>query len=312
MLIAAVKEPSEEELVWLLRYKTRRRILLAIGDAGRISATTLRDKLKISTGSLYYNLRQLRRFVTQDKDKNYVLTEEGLRVYRALKEKGTITAADLVNADREGGMASILNNLFFPLWLYTPLYEQKAVTLILPALSALVSIALLIHTRQIPLLMHFYKARPSVLQIVSGYLANIVILYALTTLLPIIFSGALFRKGEEGVLKRIRNVAWQSGLEEVKFFLSLMVASLPLMIYPAILSANKLFNLGLIPAERTPQYYLVTGSFLTISQIAALPFLSALIAYGRRMSRSTAALIALIIFFISHTINQIFTVGGFT
>jgi len=312
MLVAAVKEPEEEDLVWLLRYRTRRRILLAIGDAGRISATALRDKLRISTGSLYYNLRQLRRFVAQDKDKNYVLTEDGLRVYKALKEKGTITAADLANAERESRLASIANSIFLPLWLYTPLYEQKVITLILPALSALVSIALLIHTRQIPLLMHFYKAQPSVFQIVGNYLANIVMLYALTTVLPIVFSGVLFRRGRESLLKRIRSIVWQSGLEEAKFLLSLMVAVLPLMIYPAVLSANKLFGLGLIPAEKTPQYYLVTGSFLTISQIAALPLFSALIAYGRRMSGSTAALIALVIFFISHTINQILMVGGFT
>ncbi|MEM3114021.1 MAG: hypothetical protein QXY72_02640, partial [Nitrososphaerota archaeon] len=82
---------SEDELVWLLRHKTRRRIILAIGDSGRISATTLRDMLKISTGSLYYNLRQLKDFVTQDEDRNYVLTEEGERVYKVLKEGGVLS-----------------------------------------------------------------------------------------------------------------------------------------------------------------------------------------------------------------------------
>ncbi len=313
MLMAALREPGEEELVWLLRYRTRRRILLAIGDAGKISATTLRDSLKISTGSLYYNLRQLRRFVTQDNDKNYMLTDEGLKVYKALKEKGTITAADLMEPNKRSGLVSALNNLFFPLWLYTPLYEQKAITLILPALSAILSIALLIYTRQVPFLMHFYKVQPDVFQIAGQYFLNIGIVYVLATLFSIIFSGVIFRgRGEESVVSRIRNVVWQSGFDEARFFASLMVACLPLMIYPAILSADKLFKLGLIPVEKTTQYYLLTGTFSAISQVACLPLLTALIAYGRRLNGTTAALVALIIFFVSHIVYQILTVGALT
>lgn len=310
MLVAALREPSEEELVWLLRYRTRRKILLAIGDAGRISATTLRDALKISTGSLYYNLRQLKRFVTQDKDKNYMLTEDGLRVYKALKEKGTITTADLTNTEKQSGLISALNSLFFPIWLYTPLYEQKAITLILPSLSAILSIVLLIYTRQAPLLMHFYRVQPNIFQIIGQYLANIAVIYILATILSVIFSGVLFRgrKGES-LLARIKGIAWQSGFDELRFFASLMTACLPLMIYPAILSINKLFDLRLIPAEKTPQYYLLMGGFSTISQVACLPLLIALIAYGRRLNGTAAALVGLIIFFISQIVYQL--IGAF-
>ena len=50
---------DERELLWLLRSKVRRMIIEAVGDSGRIGAVALRDKLGISTGSLYYNLRQL-------------------------------------------------------------------------------------------------------------------------------------------------------------------------------------------------------------------------------------------------------------
>lgn len=312
MLVAALKEPSEDELVWLLRYKTRRRILLAIGDAGKISATALRDSLKISTGSLYYNLRQLRRFVTQDSDKNYMLTEEGMRVYKALKEKGTITAEDLMESNQQSGVLTALRSLLFPLWLYTPLYEQRVVSAILPALSAILSMALLIYTRQTPLILHFYGAEPNVLQIAAGYLLNIGVLYALSTALSIIFSGALFLRGEEGLIARIRSVAWQSAWDEVRFAGSLMVAQLPLMLYPAILSLNKLFSLGIIPAEKTAQYYLITGALSTTSQVLTIPLLTGLIAYGRRLNGATAALVALIIFFTSHLIFQTITLSSLT
>jgi hypothetical protein len=304
MLVAALREPSEDELVWLLRYKTRRKIILAIGDAGKISATVLRDSLKISTGSLYYNLRQLRRFVTQDSDKNYMLTEEGLKVYRALKEKGTITAADLMEPNQRSKAISVFKGIFFPLWLYTPLYEQKTVFMILPALSAILSVALLIYTRQAPLILHFYGVEPTVFRIAGQYLLNIGILYILSTALSIIFSGALFRRSGESLAARVRGVAWQSVWDEVKFVGALAVAQLPLMLYPAVLAANKLFSLGIIPVEKTAQYHMITGTLSTISQVLAIPLLTGLIAYGRRLDGATAALAALIIFFASHLVFQ--------
>jgi len=49
---------DERELLWLLRSKVCRMIIEAVGDSGRIGAVALRDKLGISTGSLYHNLRQ--------------------------------------------------------------------------------------------------------------------------------------------------------------------------------------------------------------------------------------------------------------
>ncbi len=311
MLLTAIRERTEDELLWLLRYRTRRRILLAIGDAEKISATTLRDTLKISTGSLYYNLRQLRGFVTQDKDRNYILTEEGKRVYKALKEKGTVSVADLAESESGGTAAKIINNVFFPVWLYMPLYEQKVVTFIVPALGFVLSTALLIYSRQIPILMHFYPIKPNVPLITGYYLLNLLALYSLATVISILFSGVLF-KGSKGepVLDRVRKVAGASLLDEAKFFSSLIVACLPLMIFPAILSINKLFGLGLIPPERTPLYYQVRDVFLIASQVITLPFLTALTAYGRRLSGATAALATLVIFFVSHTIYQLLTVGA--
>ncbi|MCD6235766.1 MAG: hypothetical protein J7J94_02070 [Thaumarchaeota archaeon] len=310
MLITAIRERTEDELLWLLRYRTRRRILLAIGDAGKISATALRDSLKISTGSLYYNLRQLRGFVTQDKDRNYVLTEEGKRVYKALKEKGTVSAADLAEPESGGRMARILTNLFFPVWLYTPLYEQKVVTFIVPALGFVLSTVLLIYSRQISILMHFYPVRPNVFLTAGSYLLNTLALYGLITVVAILFSGVLFKGSKgESVLDRVRKVAGASLLDEVKFFSSLIVACLPLMIFPAILSLNRLLGLGLIPPERTPLYYQIRDVYLIIAQVATLPFLTALTAYGRRLNGATAALVTLVVFFVSHTIYQLLTVG---
>jgi len=77
---------SDEELLWLVRHKVRRAIIIAVGEEGRIGATALKQKLGISTGSLYYNLRQMSQLITQDEKKTYRLTEDGLRIYRALTQ----------------------------------------------------------------------------------------------------------------------------------------------------------------------------------------------------------------------------------
>ncbi|HDJ66909.1 MAG TPA: ArsR family transcriptional regulator [Nitrososphaeria archaeon] len=313
MLLASIDTRSEDELLWLLRYKTRRRIILAIGDAGKISATALRDSLKISTGSLYYNLRQLKRFVTQDNDRNYVLTEEGLKVYRVLKEKGTISSSDLISERPQGRFMKILQGVFFPLWLYSPLYERIGVTILLPALSFILSSILLIYSRRRTLLLHFYETAPDPLRIIGSHLLNIFILYGLITLLSILLSGTLFRRSEgESLSDRVRLVALASIQDELKFMLSLFVALLPLMFYPAIISVDKLFHLSIIPPKGTPLYYQVKDALLIVAQGISLPFLTALTAYGRRLNGTMAALVILLVFFISYVFYQMLTIGAIT
>ena len=313
MLLASIDARSEDELLWLLRYRTRRRIILAIGDAGKISATALRDGLKISTGSLYYNLRQLRRFVTQDNDRNYMLTEEGLRVYRALKEKGTVSSSDLLGERSQGRFMRTLQGIFFPLWLYSPLYERIGVTILLPTLSFIISSTLLIYIRHRTLLLHFYETAPNPLEIIGYHFLNIFILYGLITILSILFSGTLFRRSEgESLADRVRLVALASIQDELKFLFSLFVALLPLMFYPAILSVDKLFHLSIIPPKGTPLYYQVKDALLVIAQGISLPFLTALTAYGRRLSGTVAALVTLIVFFVSYIFYQIMTIGAIT
>ncbi len=309
MLLAAIDRGREDELIWLLRHRTRRRIILAIGDAGRISATALRDSLKISTGSLYYNLRQLKGLVEQDKDRNYTLTEDGLRVYKALKERGDVSA-DVLRPRSQSKAATILGNIFFPLWLYTPIYESVGVRVSLPLLSFALSAVLLIYTKTYPLLLHFYNSSPNPILITLRLGLNIVILYLLITVLSIIFSGVLWSRGEgESLAERLRSQGFGALGDEIRFMLSTAVAILPLMLFPAILSLDKLFKLQLIPEPGTPAYYQVRDAFLIIAQGVSLPFLAALTAYGRRLNASTAALITLVVFFISHTIFQIIIVG---
>lgn len=301
---------GEEDLVWLLRQKTRRKIILAVGDAGKISATTLRDTLNISTGSLYYNLRQLKDFITQDQDRNYVLTEEGKKIYNVLKEGGVITP-DILRPKQSSRLVSTLTNVFFPVWLFSPIFENRGLWMITSSLSVVVSLALLIYTRTKPMLLHMSPANPDILEIATMYFSNMVILYFLLTVISLIFSGRLLhpRRENESLFQRIRSVAWSSMEDELKFMLSITIATLPLMVYPGILAVNKFFKLNLFPAPGQPAYFQIRDIYITLAQVVAIPFLIALTAYGRRLSGTSAALVVLVVFFISQLVTQFLAVS---
>jgi len=303
--LGSIDSTSEDELVWLLRHKTRRRIILAIGDAGKISATTLRDMLKISTGSLYYNLRQLKDFVRQDEDRNYTLTEEGERVYKVLKEGGVLSL-DLLKPRPPGRFMKLVTNMFFPIWLFSPLYESIGLRIITSSLSIMVSILLLIYTRTSPLILHIYESSTNIFEIVAKYLGNLVIMYLLLTFVSILISGRLFhQKGVGKTVEGIKSIALSSLNEELKFFFSLIIAILPMMFYPGLLALDKFFNLHLLPQPGKPGYYQIRDLYMIIAQSISLPFLIALTAYGRRLSGTTAAIVVLLVYFISHVLSQL-------
>lgn len=301
---------DEDELVWLLRHKTRKRILLAIGDNEKVSATTLRDLLKISTGSLYYNLRQLKDFVTQDQERNYVLTEEGKKVYMILKEGGTITP-DIFRPKPASKILTTLTNIFFPIWLFSPIFENSGLRIVTSSLSILVSLTLLIYTRTKPILFHISPANPDVFEIATTYFSNILLFYLLLTAISVIFSGRLIHPHREGenIITRIKRVAWSSLEDEQKFILSIFIAILPLMIYPGILSLDKFFKLNLIPTPSQPEFFRVRDLYITLAQVVTLPFFISLTAYGRRLNGTSAALVVLVVYFISQIINQFFFIG---
>jgi len=57
-----------------------------IGEAGSISFTDLRTRLKVSVGTLYYNIDLMEGLVAQDESKRYILTAKGKLAYRLLVE----------------------------------------------------------------------------------------------------------------------------------------------------------------------------------------------------------------------------------
>ncbi|MCS7364999.1 MAG: winged helix-turn-helix domain-containing protein, partial [archaeon GB-1867-035] len=75
---------SDEEITRMyqaLGSSLRRRIIEFLGTRGKARVTEIKKALKVSTGSLYYNLELLRDLIDRDENKKYYLTEKGWIAY---------------------------------------------------------------------------------------------------------------------------------------------------------------------------------------------------------------------------------------
>ena len=58
----------------------RQRILQLIGEKGVVGYNSLKNTLKIPSGTLYYHLKKLKSLVSQNPDKLYYLTSDGAHI----------------------------------------------------------------------------------------------------------------------------------------------------------------------------------------------------------------------------------------
>lgn len=285
---------SDEELMWLVRHKVRKAIILAVGEEGRIGATALKQKLGISTGSLYYNLRQMSQLITQDEKKTYRLTEDGVRIYKALTAQ-TDTSQN-VKPSRVG---EILSALFFPMWLFSPIYESKVVASVLGPLSLFVIVFVLLAGRHeifilnvVPVspLNHFYF----VLKLGLTYLIGFVILSVFSYL----FSGK-FRSASTAI-RSLRNSRLKDVLVETgKLLSSFSVALLPLGLVPGLAVIDRVLQTSIL------SNILLRDALVVVSQTMSILLISAVVAYTKKMRWQTSMGVALAFFYLSHLINYV-------
>ncbi|MCL7394804.1 MAG: MarR family winged helix-turn-helix transcriptional regulator [Thaumarchaeota archaeon] len=298
---------EEEDIIWLLRHKNRRRIILAIGEAGKIGATALRDKLGISTGSLYYNLRQLGGLVQQDNKRNYTLTPEGQRVYKALMER--MEPEELLSKEPPSKVVSVLSNIFFPISLFTPLYENMAMRIFLPLLSISVISALMIYAKFVPFILHVLeRPRFTILDFGVNFLVSVIIVYIYTTIMSWFVAGGVktFRvTSGKGSLSRIKDWFKSNYAEHIKFLLCLLLSLLPLAIVPGIITIDRLFKFNLMPPPGTSNYFVVRDVLLLISQGITIILMTAGISYAKNIKWQSAAMVSFSLLYFSFFVNKV-------
>mgnify|MGYP000253428040 CR=1 FL=1 len=73
----------------LLKDPTRRKIIEILGEREKIGFKELKQILGLGVGTVYYHLDMLSDFIVQDKNRKYMLNENGRLLYRSMKE-GTL------------------------------------------------------------------------------------------------------------------------------------------------------------------------------------------------------------------------------
>jgi DNA-binding transcriptional ArsR family regulator len=82
----------------LLRDPNRRKIIEILGQQEKIGFKELRLTLDLGVGTVYYHLDMLSNFLTQDKQKKYMLNDRGRLLYKALRDKSLPPALDFGEA----------------------------------------------------------------------------------------------------------------------------------------------------------------------------------------------------------------------
>jgi hypothetical protein len=311
-LVAEMSDEKElEEAIWLLRHRVRRRIIMTIGDAGRISATTLRDKLGISTGSLYYNLKQLDRLVTQDSKRNYVLTEEGNIIYRLLKEQGDLNLETIKTTQSK--LEMMLSNIFFPIWLVAPLLDRARLSLLAGVLSITFLSALLLNSKAELIILHIYHfPNFSINSYVLKLLLSILIIYLYVSATSLIHDLMTRRSsGEEKIsLRRLISMFFGPDFQWVKLICSIMISMLPLAIYPAIAFVDRVAGWGQFMSKGVIPSSMAANVTLVIAQLGAFILLTATLSYLRRLRWHVAALISFSVIYLSIVVQYIVVLGS--
>lgn len=291
---------SDEELLWLVRHRVRKAIILAVGEEGRIGATALKQKLGISTGSLYYNLRQMSQLITQDERKTYRLTEDGLRIYKALTAQSDAGQS----IPKPSRSSEVLSSLFFPIWLFSPIYESVVVASVLGPLSLFVLVFVLLAGRHEVFLLNVYHASPLnhllfAARLAATYLTGFVVLLSLSYL----FSGK-FRSASSAfnLLKnsRPREVLAESG----RLLSAFSVALLPIGLVPGLAVVDRVAQTSIL------SNILIRDTLVVLSQTVSIFLISAAVAYAKKMRWQSSLGVGLAFFYLSHLINYLMPPQG--
>ncbi len=282
---------NEDELsrvYQILGHPLRRKIISYLGRHGKASFTELRRNLKVSVGTLYYNLDQLRGFITQDSEKKYMLTEKGTLVYEVIKhDVKRLNEYARLRARREalGPVYDIFCKIFLPSWI-----SQLNSRLSLLSSLALISLALGLcfsYFSNLELsLFFYYPSSGGIAPIIVNFMISLLAVFFLFEVLIVLFHG------ERG--------------SEVKLFLSIIVSFLPLLLYPLLYKIVFL----VIPANYyiydAPLRRYVIGALLLFLQLLTMGYLTTSISSLKGIRIERAFIIVSIVYYLSMMYNILF------
>jgi len=272
---------SEDEIskiYQVLSSPLRQRIIEFLGSRGKAGVTEIKRALKISTGSLYYNLELLGDLIYRDVNKKYSLTELGWIAFNMIKNgRESILDAKLY---RKYAFTFKLRSKFglilHPRWIFMTLSELKRASLVISIAILIVGAWLCAYTKTELILFTcvFRPTQPTwitALKFILSWLA----IYGLANLVPFLFHG---RVGGYQLL-----------------FTGLAFSTIPLLICPA---------LNMIPALNTN--YLLSSIIMFVAQLISCLLLSAAIGVSKNLRSERALLIGFLIAYLKITLVILF------
>ncbi|MEM0482455.1 MAG: helix-turn-helix domain-containing protein [Nitrososphaerota archaeon] len=316
--MASVHDTSEDNPVWLLNHRTRRRIILAIGDAGRVSASALRASLQISTGSLYYNLKQLEPFVAQDSKRNYYLTEKGLEVYKMLKAGDPLLLENVKNP--QSFFDRLFTTVIHPSWILGPALDRAIIAVILGSLSALLNMALYLNGKISLIGLHVYHWRnfdlgSTILTMLGTIFFIYIYLSALTGIYDEFRKRRILGKQEDNTLRHIKDFILNVitfNRSALKGLAAVCIGILPMSLYPFLLFIAKVKGWTWVyaPGSVVPTS-LAANIVLVSSQFISFLLLTSSLSHLRSIRWHIAALISLSLIYLSIVLQYVI-LGVFT
>ncbi|RLE94717.1 MAG: hypothetical protein DRN04_02275 [Thermoprotei archaeon] len=259
----------------------RRQIVEVLGREGAKTFTELKRQLKVSTGTLYYHLENLRGVIEQTEDKKYRLTEDGLKLFKIFeKEK------DLLK-EVFGGKPKVveffdkyIKPYFIPTKLFTSLYKQP----LLEGIAVILSVIL--------------AAIPSALW---GF--EIVLLESRNTVFLTI-SDKIFAVTESmlswlvvAVILDLLSRALGSKSSLPEFYAASSASFIPIYLVVLLIGLTK-------PYFNNSEIFLYSAALLyRLAQIFTIGFLIATLTVYKKISEAKAFLLVTVVFYLSYFVN---------
>ncbi|RLE55260.1 MAG: hypothetical protein DRJ40_08720 [Thermoprotei archaeon] len=269
----------------VLGHERRRKIVEIVGLRKKVRASELRKTMRVSPGTLYYDLDVLKKLgiLRQCSDGALELTEEGQIAYRfILKEKEileTLMTSTIRLPEKLIKLGTKLSRALIPINLFSFLANHVAVFLPLTALTYIASLVLAVYNNLYLKLFNHYVGSYSVGYTVLTYIVTLGVIASIIT-----------------ITSRLVDVKLRTGKNLAAILTVTLATLLPISLQPIVYTAVKL-------ATSQPLATIVLAMLQPITQILTLLFLTAAIYVITNIKLDRCFIIAALLYIVNTLIN---------
>ena len=253
----------------------RREIIILLGEHGSLRAKQLKEFLNIGPGQLYYHLNMLSKLVTQNENREYVLTEMGREVYRAIARGEPPQPPDLSTSYSVNPLIRMISYALFPKFVFNYIFESPVRHVVEALLIVVVGGYISFESGYLTLLLIPTESASTILYSYISFIVTVASIYLLTELFSII----LFRR--------------LGG--HLKLFIGTIFSFSPIILFYVLIYVDRVAGLGLLNIFSG---WLVR-LFMILCQIFTITLLASCISVAKKLGIDRAAFISLLIAYLS-------------